>query len=174
MKLKIKVKLFDSGCLPQVNAKGDWCDLYAAESIDIEAAQSGVLYQKDNKRLRDVTTPVVKIPLGVAMELPEGFEAIVAMRSSSPKNFNIFIPNGIGVIDNTYKGDNDQWWLIASPLSTGTVERYDRVCQFRIQLSQKATVWQKLKWLLSSGIEIVHVESLDNEDRGGIGSTGVK
>jgi dUTPase len=49
-----------------------------------------------------------------------------------------------------------------------------RICQFRIQLSQKATVWQKLKWLFTSGIELVEVESLSSNNRSGFGSTGLK
>ena len=55
-----------------------------------------------------------------------------------------------------------------------TIEAGDRICQFRIQLSQKATMWQKIKWLLSSGIELVEVDDLGNENRLGFGSTGIK
>ena len=55
-----------------------------------------------------------------------------------------------------------------------TIEAGDRICQFRIQLSQKATMWQKIKWLLSSGIELVEVDDLSDDNRGGFGTSGVK
>ena len=172
MKLKIKVKELTEGCMPVITAKGDWCDLKAAETIEIKAAQAGVQYQKDNNKYRDVFTETVYIPLGVAMKLPDGFEAIVASRSSSPNKFKVFIPNGIGIIDNTYKGNNDQWYYVAAPMNNTIIERGTRICQFRIQLSQKATMWQKIKWFFSSGIEFVKVDNLDDVSRGGLGSTG--
>lgn len=172
MKLKIKVKVLTKGCLPTISEKGDWIDLYAAKTVEIKAAQSGILYQENNTKYRDISIPVYKIPLGVAMELPKGFEAIIDSRSSSPSKHNIFIPNGQGVIDNTYNGDDDEWQYVCSPMTKTTIYQYYRVCQFRIQLSQKATVWQKLKWLFSSGVKIVEVERLNNKNRGGIGSTG--
>ena len=80
----------------------------------------------------------------------------------------------MGVIDNTYCGNNDEWKYPAIALRDTIIKRGDRICQFRIQLSQKATLWQKIKWFLSSGIKIIKVDSLDNNDRGGFGSTGVK
>ena len=55
-----------------------------------------------------------------------------------------------------------------------TIEAGDRICQFRIQLSQKATMWQKIKWLLSSGIELVEVDDLGDDNRGGFGTSGIK
>ena len=114
------------------------------------------------------------IPLGVAMQLPQGFEAIIDSRSSGPKKLGLFIPNGQGVVDNTYNGNDDQWHYVCSPMRETTIEAGDRICQFRIQLSQKATMWQKIKWLLSSGIELVEVDDLGNENRLGFGSTGIK
>ena len=59
-------------------------------------------------------------------------------------------------------------------MKTTTIHKGDRICQFRIQLSQKATIWQKIKWLFSSGIELVQVDNLRDENRGGMGSTGIK
>ena len=108
------------------------------------------------------------------MELPKGYEAIIASRSSGPKKAGLFIPSGQGVVDNIFNGNNDQWHYVCSPMRETTIEIGDRICQFRIQLSQKATMWQKIKWLLSSGIELVEVDSLNNEDRDGFGSTGSK
>jgi dUTP pyrophosphatase len=95
-------------------------------------------------------------------------------RSSTPKKFGVITANSEGVIDNTYCGNNDEWKYPALAIKDTTINEGDRICQFRIQLSQKATVWQKLKWLLSSGVKIVEVESLSGANRNGFGSTGVK
>ena len=173
MKLKIKVKVLTEGCMPVINENGDWIDLRAAQDMEIRAAQAGVQYQENNEKYRDVTIPVVYIPLGVAMQLPQGFEAIIDSRSSGPKKLGLFIPSGQGVVDNTYNGNNDQWHYVCSPMRETTIEAGDRICQFRIQLSQKATIWQKIKWLLSSGIELVEVDDLGDNNRG-MNVTGVK
>lgn len=173
MKIKIKVKVLTEGCMPELNNQGDWIDLRASEDLNIIAPQAGVQKTIGNSKLRDVEIPVVYIPLGVAIELPKGYEAIIASRSGSPKKLRIFIPSGKGVVDNVYNGDNDQWHYVASPLGNTQIKKGDRICQFRIQLSQKATVWQKIKWLFSSGIELVKVDSLSNNNRG-MNITGIK
>lgn len=173
-KLKIKVKELTPGCMPVINKKGDWIDLRAAENIDVKAAQAGIQYQEKKNKYRDVRIPVIYIPLGVAIQLPDGFEAIVASRSSGPKHNYVFIPTGQGIIDNCYNGNNDQWYYPASPMDNNVIIKGTRVCQFRIQLSQKATFWQKIKWLFSSGVEIIAVNNLAGDNRGGIGSTGIK
>lgn len=178
MKLKIKVKriniLLD---LPEVIEKGDWIDLRASENVIMHAPKANTLkrHKVDGKKEshRDVEFDFKLISLGVAMQLPKGFEAVVLARSSTPKKFGIMTANSEGVIDNSYCGNNDEWKYPAIALRDTIIHEGDRICQFRIQLSQKATFWQKLKWFLSSGIKIVEVESLDGADRGGIGSTGV-
>lgn len=178
MKLKIKVKrtniLLD---LPEVIEKGDWIDLRASENVIMHAPKANTLkrHKVDGKgeSHRDVEFDFKLISLGVAMQLPKGFEAVVLARSSTPKKFGIMTANSEGVIDNSYCGNNDEWKYPAIALRDTIIHEGDRICQFRIQLSQKATFWQKLKWFLSSGIKIVEVESLDGADRGGIGSTGV-
>lgn len=174
MKLKIKVKVITPGCMPEISDRGDWVDLKAAQDVDIRAAQAGVQYQENNEKYRDVAIPVTYIPLGVAMELPQGFEAIIASRSSGPKKLKIFTPTGLGIVDNIYNGNDDQWCYIASPVENASIKKGDRICQFRIQLSQKATMWQKLKWLFSSGVKFVEVDDLGGENRGGFGTSGVK
>lgn len=177
MKLKIKVKVLTEGCMPEINPKGDWIDLRAAEDIELKAPQAGVLKRKtvngEEISYRNVTFDTKLFSLGVAMELPKGFEAQVLSRSSTPK-MGIIQPNSEAVIDNIYKGDNDVWRYWATSLRDTIIHKGDRICQFRIQLSQKATVWQKLRWLFSSGIELIKVDSLGNSNRGGIGTSGVK
>lgn len=175
MKLKIKVKRINKYLeLPEVIKKGDWIDLRASENVSMIAPQAGVLHKTKEGSFRDVTFATALIPLGIAMQLPEGFEAVALPRSGTFKNFGVILANSEGVIDNLYCGDNDEWKFMAIAFRETEIKEGDRICQFRIQLSQKATVWQKLKWLFSSGVEIVEVDSLDNPDRGGIGSTGVK
>jgi dUTP pyrophosphatase len=178
MKLKILVKRFKNENgeplvnLPKIIKKGEWVDLMAAQECVLNAPQAGTLKGHDVKH-RDVVSEVTYIPLGVAMKLPDGFEAIIAPRSSAAKKMGILCANSIGIIDNSYQGDNDQWMFPAVTLRKTSIAQNTRLCQFRIQLSQKATVWQKIKWLLTSGIKLVEVDSLDSEDRNGFGSTGV-
>jgi dUTP pyrophosphatase len=157
MKLKIKIKLFRPQRLPELVDKGDFVDLrYGGENT---------VYLNEG----DYTL----LELGVAMKLPKGFEAIIVSRSSTYNRFGIMNPNGFGVIDGSYSGNNDEWKYPALALRDSVViHTWDRICQFRIQLSQKATVWQKLRWLFSSGIKFVKVDDLDGTDRGGFGSTG--
>lgn len=173
MKTKIKVKVLTEGCMPELTLNGDWIDLKASTDLEIRASQAGTQYTENNERYRDVHIPTTYIPLGVAMELPEGYEAIVASRSSGPNKLKLFIPSGQGIVDNSFNGDGDQWHYIASPMSNTSIKKGDRICQFRIQLNQKATMWQKIKWLFSSGIELVEVDELNNPNRGGLGSSGV-
>lgn len=174
MKLKVLVKRFKNEAgeplvnLPKVIKKGDWVDLFCAQETVLNAPQAGTLKGHDVKH-RDVVSEVTYIPLGVAMQLPDGFEAIIAPRSSAAKKMGVMLANGIGIVDGSYRGDNDQWMFPAVSLRKTSIALNTRLCQFRIQLSQKATVWQKIKWLFSSGIELVEVDSLDNEDRKGLG-----
>ena len=178
MKLKIKVKVLTKGCMPKIIEKGEWIDLKLAETVHLIPSQAGTLKKKQKQSqtisYRNVTSEVTYLPLGIAMELPKGFEAIVLSRSSTPKKLGIVCANSMGVIDNSYNGDKDEWKFPAIAIRETTIEEGTRICQFRIQLSQKATFWQKLKWLFSSGIELVEVDSLNNEARGGFGSTDVK
>lgn len=177
MKLKILIKRFkDENGEPLVNfpkiiKKGDWVDLMASQEVILQAPQAGTLKGHDVKH-RDVISDVTYIPLGVAMKLPDGYEAIMASRSSAAKKMGVIMANGIGIVDQSYCGDGDQWMYPAIALRKTSIAHNTRLCQFRIQLSQKATLWQKIKWLLTSGIELVEVESLGNEDRCGMGSTG--
>ena len=156
--MKIKIKVLTEGCMPEIIEKGDWIDLKVAKSAKLEAN----------------TSKVTLLPLGVAMKLPQGFEAIVASRSSTPSKLGIICANALGIIDNSFMGNEDEWKYICSPMRETTIRKGDRICQFRIQLSQKATVWQKIKWLFSSGVEIKMVDNLGNNNRRGVGSTGIK
>lgn len=120
---------------------GDWIDLRAAEDVMID---------KDQFKL---------IPLGVAMELPEGYEALVAPRSSTFKKCGIMMANSLGIIDESYKGDNDEWHFPAYATKDTTIRKNERICQFRIIQHQPM-------------IHLKEVTHLGNADRGGIGSTG--
>lgn len=140
---KIKVKYFDieSPIIVQ-SEKGDWIDLRAAETVE---------YKEGDFRL---------VRLGIAMELPEGYEAIIAPRSSTFKNYGVIMTNSLGVIDNSYNGDNDEWRFPMLAIREGKINKGDRICQFRIQKNM-------------GKVEIEEVETLQNADRGGFGSSGV-
>lgn len=120
---------------------GDWIDLRAAENLSLQAGEFKL------------------IPLGVAMELPRGYEALVAPRSSTFKKLGVMLANSIGIIDESYKGDNDEWHFPAYAVKDTIIHKNERICQFRIIQHQPM-------------IHLLEVDSLGNEDRGGIGSTG--
>lgn len=100
------------------------------------------------------------ISLGVSMRLPKGYEAHIVPRSSTFKNFGIIQTNHMGVIDNSYSGTNDIWKFPAYALRDTVIHKNDRICQFRIVKRQPEIYFEE-------------VPELDEEDRGGFGSTGV-
>ena len=176
MKQKIYIKRFNKDVeLPKIIAKGDWIDLRSAEEVTLKAPVTKTV-SKDKPKEVEFSTAL--IPLGVAMLLPDGMEANVVARSGTFKNYSILQTNAYGVIDGGefgYNGPKDEWKFPVVALKNITIPVNDRVCQFRIQLSQKATMWQKLKWLFTSGIEIIEVDDLpEKEDRGGFSTTGTK
>lgn len=154
---------------PSVHTDGDWIDLRAAETIKLEGPHAA---QARKSKGRKVMFESAVIPLGVAMQLPKGYEAVVNSRSSIYKNYFCMLVNGQGVIDNKYKGDKDQWFAELIAFADTEIQEGDRIVQFRIQLSQKATLWQRIKWLFSRGVKIKVVEHLGNPDRGGHGHSG--
>ena len=141
--IKIKYLTVQIEKLKYIDGKSDWIDLRAAEKIELKAGEFKL------------------IPLGVAMELPAGYEAHIVPRSSTFKNFGIIQTNHQGVVDSSYCGDNDQWFMPAYAMRDTKIEVNDRICQFRIMENQPA-------------LQFDEVASLDNKDRGGIGSTGKK
>lgn len=143
--LKIKIKYFNKNLTPLsfIGGKSDWIDLRASETVHLKA---GDFY---------------KLSLGVAMELPEGYEAHIVPRGSTFKNFGIIQTNHMGVVDESYKGDNDCWFIPIYALRDTTIKENDRICQFRIV--------EKMPH-----VEFEEVEHLGNEDRDGFGSTGIE
>lgn len=139
--MEIKIKYFTDIEKIEKIEKGDWIDLRAAEDVTLKASEFKL------------------IPLGVAMELPAGYEAHMVPRSSTYKKFGIIQTNHQAVIDESYCGDNDQWLYPAYALRDTEIKKNDRICQFRIMEKQPT-------------LDFIEVEVLGNEDRGGIGSTG--
>ena len=140
--MEIRVKKLVNG-LHDINQahNGEWYDLRCAKDMYLIAGD------------------LAYIPLGVAIELPDGYEAIVAPRSSAAKKFGIIQANSLGVIDHAYCGDNDEWMMPVYAIRNTTIHKNDRICQFRIQKIQPEA-------------DIVYVSKLGNKDRNGIGSTG--
>ena len=140
----IKIKYFDDE-IEKVKkvAVGDWIDLRIAESVMMLAGEYRLL------------------KLGVGMILPAGYEAHILPRSSTPSKFGIIMANSMGVVDNSYSGDNDEWKFPAVAIRDTVINKNDRICQFRIVKNQPA-------------IEFEIVNSLNEQSRGGIGSTGIK
>ena len=139
----IRIKYFSDKIekLTYIENKSDWIDLRAAKDVSLKKGEFAL------------------ITLGVAMELPEGYEAHVVPRSSTFKNFGIIQTNHMGVIDESYAGDNDQWFMPALAVRDTEIHLNDRICQFRIMKNQPE-------------LRFIQVEHLDGPDRGGFGSTG--
>lgn len=177
MKLTVKIKNTNVE-FPYIIKKGDWIDLTTAEDIVLEGPTAGVRYRKMVKGVTTTTRPVTLhnqlIKLGVSMQLPDGCEAYILPRSSTFNKWGIILANSMGIIDNSYQGDNDEWLFNAIALKPVFIPAGTRIAQFRIQLSQKATFWQKLKWMFSNGICLKKVTSLNPMDRGGFGTTNKK
>lgn len=144
-KVTLKIKYLTDGLEPlkYIDNKSDWIDLRCAETVELK---------KDEFKL---------IPLGIAVKLPEGYEAHIVPRSSTFKNFGIIQTNHMGVVDETYCGDGDQWYMPALAVRDTKIEKGDRICQFRITEHQPAITFEEC-------------ETLGGADRGGIGSTGTK
>lgn len=140
----IKIKYFDNE-IDRIEK------INKGDLIDLRAAETVEMKKGDFKLIK----------LGVGMKLPDGYKANMYPRSSTYKNFGIILANSVGQIDNSYSGDSDEWKFPAIALRDTVIHKNDRICQFEIQRIQPE-------------IEFEEVEHLDEESRGGIGSTGTK
>lgn len=140
---QIKIKYFTDAIdkLTYIEGKSDWIDLRASEEVSLK------------------TGDFCLVPLGVAMELPKGYEAHIVPRSSTYKNFGIIQANHCGIVDGSYCGDNDMWRMPVIAMRDTVIHVNDRICQFRIFRNQPQ-------------IQFEEVEHLTGNDRGGFGSTG--
>lgn len=135
----VKIKYFDK-TLPELECHGDWIDLYNKEEVSLKVSEHKL------------------IDLNVAIKLPKGYEAHILPRSSTFKNYGLLIANSMGVVDNAYCGDNDEWKLSAIATKEITIPKGSRIAQFRIIPSQN--------------VKLKTVENLGGIDRGGFGSSG--
>ncbi len=140
---EIRIKYFSDRIkrLEYIDGKSDWIDLRASETVELKAGEFKL------------------IPLGVAMELPKGYEAHLVPRSSTFKNYGILQTNSCGIIDCSYCGDEDMWRMPVYATRDTVICENDRICQFRIMENQPK-------------ITFAEVDSLNNKSRGGFGSTG--
>ena len=139
--IKIKYHTDEIEKLRYIDGKSDFIDLRAAEDVELKAGEFKL------------------ISLGVSMELPKGYEAHVVPRSSTFKTWGVLQTNSIGIIDESYCGDNDIWKMPVYATRDTTIHKNDRICQFRIEKHQPT-------------IEFEEVDTLGNEDRSGFGSSG--
>lgn len=141
--MEIKIKYHNQNIQKvAVVENGDWIDLRASERVELYPGEFAI------------------VPLGVSMKLPDGYEAHLAPRSSTFKRWGILQTNSVGVIDNSYCGDNDVWGMPVYATRSTAINPGDRICQFRIVKKMDP-------------VEFVEVEHLEDSDRGGFGSTGV-
>jgi len=142
--LEIKIKYFDE-TLPKIEkfVIGDWVDLRASEDISFKQFEFKQVF------------------FGISMELPKGYEAHIAPRGSTFKNFGIIQTNSVGIVDESFCGNNDQWFAPILAMRDTEIKKGDRIAQFRIMRKMPKT-------------RFIEVTELGNENRGGFGSTGVK
>ena len=140
---QIKIKYFTDKIdkLAYIDGKSDWIDLRASEEVTLKQGEFAL------------------VPLGVAMELPKGYEAHIVPRSSTYKNFGVIQANHCGVVDGSYCGDNDMWRMPVIAMRDTQIHVNDRICQFRIMNNQPEILFEE-------------VEHLEGKDRGGFGTTG--
>ena len=139
----IKIKYHVEGLEPVKQAHDfEWVDLRCAEDVELKKGE------------------FKNIDLGVSIALPTGYEAILAPRSSTFKNYGIIQTNSIGVIDHLYRGNEDRWMMPVYATRDTVIHKNDRICQFRIQECQPP-------------LNIIEVDNMEDESRGGLGSTGV-
>ena len=143
MKIKIKYHSKEIEKLTYIAGKSDWIDLRSAENVTLKKGDFHM------------------ISLGISVQLPAGYEAVIVPRSSTYKNFGLIQVNHMGVVDESYCGDNDLWMMPVLAVRDTQIRVNDRICQFRIQRHQPE-------------ISFEEAESLGNPDRGGFGSTGIK
>ena len=139
----IKIKYFTDIEHIEKISQGDWIDLRAAETVSLSKGEFKL------------------ISLGVGMILPDGYEAHIVPRSSTFKKFHIIQTNHMGIIDNSYCGEQDEWKFPALAVEDTIINKNDRICQFRIVKKQPEIAFEQ-------------VEKLSDTSRGGFGSTGVK
>ena len=139
--LSIQIKYFRDIEPIQKFENGDWIDLRSGTDIDLKAGDQAL------------------IPLGVGMILPEGYEAHIVPRSSTLKKFGIIQGNHMGIIDNSYSGDEDEWMMSVIAVRDTHISKNDRICQFRVMKKQPKLVFEKVK-------------HLNETSRGGFGTTG--
>lgn len=142
--LEIKIK-YHEAALQKIEKieQGDWIDLRAAERVELKKGESRL------------------ISLGISVQLPSGYEAHVAPRSSTFAKWGILQVNSVGVIDESYCGENDVWKMPVLATRDTVIEQNDRICQFRLIRKMEP-------------VEIMETECLEAPDRGGFGSTGTK
>ena len=140
---QIKIKYFTDKIdkLAYIDGKSDWIDLRASEEVTLKQGEFAL------------------VPLGMAMELPKGYEAHIVPRSSTYKNFGVIQANHCGVVDGSYCGDNDMWRMPVIAMRDTQIHVNDRICQFRIMKNQPEILFEE-------------VEHLEGKDRGGFGTTG--
>jgi dUTP pyrophosphatase len=164
--MRIRIKYFEGATKLKKIEKGNWIDVYSSKDVFVK------------EREREM------IPLGFALELPQGWEAHLAPRSSTFKTWGIIQTNSVGVVDDTYIGDNDEWHMPVYCLQGKHVEKNSKILSEdeRMYETESCGTWIKKGDKIGQfrimevmpKIEFEEVESFGNSDRGGFGTTGTK
>lgn len=153
--MKIRIKYFEGATKLNKIKKGNWIDVYANDDVFVRLNERAM------------------IPLGFALELPEGWEGHLAPRSSTFKTWGIIQTNSVGVVDDTYIGDNDQWHMPVYCLQAKDVEVIDGLEEKGSWIRKGNKIGQFRIMEVMPEFELEEVECFGNEDRGGFGTTGI-
>lgn len=128
----------------KIERHGGWIDLQCAQDTLIMPHKATI------------------VPLGVNLRVPEGYETIIAPRSSTCLKHGILMGNSIGIIDQDYCGNLDELGMVAVNYTDDpvTVEKGLRICQFKVVRAMPAVFFN-------------FVGDMGSVNRGGYGSTGM-
>lgn len=155
-KLNVRIKYFEGATKLKKISKGNWIDVYARRDVFVPTGERAM------------------IPLGFALELPQGWEGHLAPRSSTFKTWGVIQTNSVGVVDDTYIGDNDEWHMPVYCLDAKDTETVDGIEKRGSWVKHGDKIGQFRIMEVMPEIEFNEVNSFGNEDRGGFGTTGTK
>ena len=130
-KLKIKYHVKELEKLRYIDGKSDWIDLRVAENVSMKQGEYRL------------------ISMGISVEIPKGYEMLIVPRSSAYKNFGILQTNAMGVVDESFCGDNDIIHMPILAMRDTEIHINDRIGQFRLMPHQPE-------------VHFIEVDHLDN------------
>jgi dUTP pyrophosphatase len=142
--MNVKIKRIDKNLpLPEYQTKGAAAfDLYSRIDMEIKPGE------------------IALVPTNLVVETPMGYGLFLAPRSSTPRKKGLMMPHSLGIVDPDYSGEEDEVMLQYKNFTSEVVkiEKGERIGQAFFVETPRVT--------------FTEVDKMDNENRGGFGSTG--